>query len=159
MFSADLPKLTAQAELDLSQNVWNIEKQDGLAEGSGMFTTQQIPAGQKICHYGGDLLCEQQAEQLVEDGKSDYLIEFTVGNVTCFLNNPTSQDGLGGYLNHSSKHPNVYPKFFFNTQGNPDIVFISKKKIPAGIELVWDYGPAYQGVRKCVTSCDKCGEF
>ena len=146
-------------EKQIVQNAWpHIEKRDGLIEGSGIFTTKAIPTGQIVCNYGGELLSKVEGLKLEEIDLSDYLIELKIRDETFFYNNPTCI-GYGGYLNHSKRHPNIYPKLYLTMNGRPEIMFIMKHKMPAGIQLVWDYGHAYKGVEQCVASCTKCGEF
>ena len=147
---SDIPILSAMTETQIAQNAWPyIERRDGLIEGSSIYTTKPIPAGQFVCSYGGEVLEKVDGKLLVANDNSDYLIEFKVRDKTFFYNNPTCI-GYGGYLNHSKKHPNVYPKLYLTMNGKPEIMFIAKRKVPAGIELVWDYGHAFKGVSQCV---------
>ena len=156
---SDIPILSAMTEKQIVQNAWpHIEKRDGLIEGSGIFTTDTILTGQIVCNYGGEILDKEHGLQLVANDESDYLTEFGFKDRTLFYNNPTCI-GYGGYLNHSKRHPNISPKLFLTIDGKPEIMFITKHKIPAGIQLVWNYGHAYKGVGQCVASCIKCGEF
>lgn len=96
--------------------------------GKGLFAEEVIPKGACIIEYTGRVLSAEEAE-----GKGRYFFE---------VNAKTMIDGnipsnLARYINHSCV-PNC------EATGPHDKVFIvSRKRIPAGSELTYDYGKEY----------------
>ena len=91
--------------------------------------------------------------------KCDYLIEtiaMTEHGACLFYINGTKEKTYGQTLNHSRIHANVQPKVFVVGPQKLDILFITKRKIEANEQLLWNYGRNYRGVNLCVESCYKC---
>jgi hypothetical protein len=131
---------------------------EGLKEGKGVKATEDIPSGSKVCNYGGNLLNESEGNQLMEcRNNCDYLLEFSMNRKTFFFNHTEESNfTFGKYVNHSSKHPNVYGKVYLGSLGQPEVIFLAKRKIRQGEELCFNYGKFFQGVSTCVSSCRKC---
>ena len=90
--------------------------------------------------------------------KCNYLLEIKITESIFYLNHTYTEmqhTSYGKYLNHSSKHLNLYLKMF-EIDDKLDVIFFAKHKIMKGTELVWNYGNSFSGVRKCVESCKKC---
>lgn len=136
---------------------------DGLPEGKGVFATEDMPKGTIVCNYGGKFHSHKYCEKnlLPFEQKCDYLIELRENMkgkwALVYLNHDSTTDSFGKFLNHSQKHPNLKTKIFaLGECAKLDILFITKRTIKKNEELVWDYGPKYTGVGKCVSSCRIC---
>ena len=145
----------------LSNDFPLVEIRDGLPEGKGLFSKTEIPRYTFVCNYGGTLMTKKEGIQYME-GKGDfcYLYEFNFEkngrNMKQFYNHTSETFSFGKFINHSKPHCNVLPKVFFHSDEQPEIMFISLRKIDAGQEILFDYGPMYKGVKNCVASCKKC---
>ena len=131
-------------------------------EGRGVFACKDFKKNEPICNYGGIFMNHDCAKKnfLPYDEKCDYLLEINQkfeGEYTKFyLNHDNSTETFGKYLNHSKIHPNLSFKIYSTKNNKLDVIFIAKKKILAGSQLLWDYGKSYSGVNACVKSCSKC---
>ena len=113
-----------------------VEVQEGLPEGKGLFSNIDIPHYTFLCNYWGKLLLKQEGFDYMDGGRDFcYLYEFS-----CELNAKNTTYSL---------HSNTLPKVFFQSDGKPEIMFISLSKILAGEEILFDYGCLYKGVKNC----------
>jgi hypothetical protein len=136
-----------------AQDWGNIAVQDTFAEGKGVFATENIPHGQVVCNYGGKFVNGQE-----EEGDFLFEINYTLDGIQHrrFLDlRGSDEKTMGQTINHSAKHPNVAPKVFFSSCV-PEVMFVSLEEIKEGTQLVWNYGRNFQGVKQCVTGCQKC---
>lgn len=112
--------------------------------GKGLFTEEDIPKGVCIVEYTGRPISEEVA--IRDEGK--YLFE--VGkNKTIDGNIPSN---IARYINHSCA-PNC------EALGPAGRIFIfSRKRIPAGSELFYDYGKEYfdRHIKPKGCRCTKC---
>ena len=112
--------------------------------GLGLFATRDIPAGMYI-EYTGPLISNTEAEKLTG---ARYLFEVN--------NNWTIQghgrDNLARYINHSCA-PNCE-----SVQDGKRIFIKAMVRIPAGTELVYDYGEEYtdEFIKPHGCRCRKC---
>ena len=139
----------------------SVEIIQGLPEGKGVQAKTGIPKFSFVCNYGGKLLTKQEGKSYM-DRKQDYvyLYEFSYDqcgkHVKAYYNHDSQTCSVGKYINHSRIHTNVTPKVLFQSDGTPEIMFISTCKIEAGEQILFDYGPSYPDVKDCVSSCKKC---
>ena len=137
---------------------------EGLPEGKGVFAISDIPRGTYVCNYGGSFLSIKYCEKnlLPFEEKCNYLVEMKE-NINgkwekVFLNHDEKTvETFGKLLNHSRIHPNVKCKVFaIEEEQLIDILFITLRDVKKGEQLVWDYGPNFSGVDRCVQSCSRC---
>ena len=138
-----------------------VEVREGLPEGKGLFSKTDIPRYTFLCNYGGKLMSRQEGVDYMDAGGDFcYLYEFSFERkgktITNFYNHSDETLSLGKFVNHSKPHSNALPKVFFCSDGQPEIMFISLRKIVQGEEILFDYGRLYKGVKNCVSSCKKC---
>lgn len=139
---------------------------EGIEEGKGVFATDDIERGTFICNYGGHFLNKNYCEKniLPFEEKCDYLVEMKENIngkwVKMYLNHDdTSVKTFGRYLNHSRVHPNVKCRTFAvedELSTFLDILFVMLRDVKKGEQIVWDYGPNFTGVGRCVKSCWEC---
>lgn len=97
--------------------------------GFGLFADEDIPRGNFVVEYWGELLTDAQASE--RGGK--YLFELGNGKTI----DGATRKNIARYINHACK-PNCEVDFYGNR------IFIkSKKKIKAGEELNYDYDTEY----------------
>lgn len=149
------------------QQSWTkIEIKDGLPEGKGVFATRNIKNHTYICNYGGSFYNRKHCEKylLPYEEKCNYLVEMRE-NVEgkwqlVYINHDNKcKETFGKFLNHSRIHPNVKCRIFAVSNGPTqylDILFITLRDIKKNEELVWNYGPNFTGVNRCVKSCTQC---
>ena len=137
---------------------------EGLPEGKGVFAISDIEKGTYVCNYGGIFLSFRYCEKnlLPFDDKCNYLVEMKE-NVNgkwekVFLNHDENTvETFGKFLNHSHIHPNVKCKIFAIDEDKIiDILFKALRDVKKGEQIVWDYGPNFSGVDRCVKSCSRC---
>lgn len=132
-------------------------------EGRGVFVEKEIRKGTVVCNYGGDFLTKEYAEinLLKHPKKCDYLVELKEishgERKTFYLNhNNNTRFSFGKLLNHSKLHPNLSIKIFETVQNTLDVIFVARRKILQGEQLLWNYGKAFTGVDDCVSDCSRC---
>ena len=131
-----------------------LETKMTLRNGVGVFAKIDICFTNYICQYGGVEINSQQASLLESDKNSDFLLVVGDGKERFHLNhNEETTENFGKYINHSSKHPNLFYKIGRNNK--KEVRFYAKKFIPKGTQLVYNYGKHYQRLRPCVDTC--CG--
>lgn len=130
-----------------------------------MAATRDIPKGRIICDYSGEVYRADEAEKLFssmtkseERHARDYAVEYEEmfgGTFYIFAHFPEKIKSFGRLLNHSALHPNcrVYPKYISrprkrkerHEQQSKSRIFVveTTRKVSAGEELVWNYGPKY----------------
>ena len=145
----------------LSNDFPLVEVRKGLPEERGLFSKIEIPRYTFVCNYGGKLMMKREGmEYLDRDGDFCYLYEFSFEkdgrNTIHFYNHTAETYSFGKFINHSKPHSNVLPKVFFRSDAQPEIMFISFRKISEGEEILFDYRRLYKGVKNCVSSCRKC---
>ena len=147
-----------------NQSWTKIKIVEGLPEGKGVFAIDDIHRGTYVCNYGGSFLKSNYCERnlLPFENKCNYLVEMKE-NVNgkwqkLFLNhNNNTTETFGKFLNHSRIHPNVKCKIFAVEEGKSlDILFITIRDVKKGEEIVWNYGPNFSGVGRCIQSCSRC---
>ncbi len=80
-----------------------------------------------------------------------------LGEKTYFHHGEGVPPTWGKFINHSSKHPNIRPKVFINSEKMLEILFVAKSDIAIGTQLVYTYGSKFGDLKPCVASCTKCG--
>lgn len=132
------------------------------AEGKGVFATVDLKKNDVICNYGGHFLNEDYTKKylLPYEEKCNYLLEMFQkykGHFQKFyLNHDFSTETFGKYVNHSKLHPNLEFKIYVTEDEKLDVIFIAKKNIAKGSEVLWNYGKSFNGVNDCVKSCSLC---
>ena len=115
-----------------------------------------------VCNYGGHFVKQEFAEEylLPYEEKCDYLLEleenFKGEWKKFYLNHDEkSCETVGKYLNHSKKHPNLTMRVYAD-KDKVEVIFFTLRKIYVNEQLVWNYGPQYNGVWDCVDTCRRC---
>ena len=99
------------------------------AAGLGLFAEEDIPKGKFIIEYWGDLMKDEDAQEI----GGNYL--FAIGNGKTVVG--TKRENTARYINHSCR-----PNCEIKTVGNRVYVY-SCRNIKAGEELNYDYGEEY----------------
>lgn len=114
------------------------------ATGKGLFTEDNIPKGVCVIEYIGKPISEEKA--LRDEGR--YLFEIAKGKTI----DGNIKENTARYINHSCAGN-------CEAIGPRGRVFIfSKKRIPAGSELTYDYGKEYfdRYIKPVGCRCEKC---
>lgn len=158
-----LKLLPTELEKKCDDQDWDgLEIRVGLKEGKGVFTTQRFSKHVAVCNYGGRNLTQEFVLKhlLPFDDKCDYLVELkersTERYEKFYIDVTEGNKTFGQLLNHSSRHPNVFPKVYVIGPQKLDIIFTTLRIIDPAEELVWHYGDSYSGVEDCVSSCKVC---
>jgi SET domain-containing protein len=116
------------------------------AAGLGLFANRHYKKGDEIIEYLGETITTDEGNQ--RGGK--YLFE---------LNDQWMIDGkergnIARYINHSCR-PNAYPEL---SDDETQVKIYAKKKIPAGEEITYHYGPQYfkMIIKPIGCRCEKC---
>lgn len=112
--------------------------------GLGLFAEQEIPKGQFIIEYWGTVLSDAAAQNI--GGR--YLFEIGNGKTV----EGSTRKNIARYANHSCR-----PNSEIRTQGDR-VYLYSRKKIPAGEEITYDYGKEYFDyyLKPLGCRCEKC---
>lgn len=114
-------------------------------EGFGVKTEQDIKKRDRVMVYEGELLTKEEglkreAEYEARGDVMGYTFWFPFNNSYRCLD-ATNTAHISRFINHSKKRANLVPRLVFEEDTRiPRIVFKAKKDIPAGEELLFDYG-------------------
>ncbi|MFN3350229.1 SET domain-containing protein [Pseudorhodoplanes sp.] len=114
--------------------------------GLGCFATQEIPKGQLIDTYRGQLLSNEEAE------KRDNRYMFEVNSRWTI--DGSNRRNLARYFNHSCR-----PNAESDVKGHK-VIITARRKIKPGEEITYDYGKDYFDIflKPVGCKCDKCRE-
>ncbi|KRZ02622.1 Phosphatidylinositol 4-kinase alpha [Trichinella zimbabwensis] len=124
--------------------------QDGLevcefpVKGRGVIATKKFYRDDFVVEYRGELIDSNEAQRRERDYQNSsqvgcYMYYFSYkGKRYCVDATPESSH-FGRLLNHSAKDPNVKSKIV-NIDDNPRIIFVAKRDVEIGEELLYDYG-------------------
>ena len=133
-------------------------------EGKGVFAITDIDRGTYVCDYGGIILNRNYCEKkiLPFEEKCNYLVKmkqniYEKWQKVFLSHEENTKDTFDKFLNHSHIHPNVRCQIFaVEEQKVIDILFITIRDVKKGEQIVWDYGPNFSGVSRCIISCSRC---
>ncbi|KRZ50610.1 Phosphatidylinositol 4-kinase alpha [Trichinella nativa] len=113
--------------------------QDGLevcefpVKGRGVIATKKFYRDDFVVEYRGELIDINEAQRRERDYQNS-------SQVGCYIVDATPESShFGRLLNHSAKDPNVKSKIV-NIDDNPRIIFVAKRDVEIGEELLYDYG-------------------
>ncbi len=109
------------------------------AVGYGLFTKEDIPKGSVITNYPGEICLHDEAED------NGYLFGFDGTKMNAWVIDPQRKGGYAQFMNHAStrsKKNNIDSEYFF-WKGLGHIFFVASRDIPAGSQLLYDYGSDY----------------
>ena len=112
--------------------------------GLGLFAVKPIPRGKRIIEYTGPLISNEEVE--TKDGK------YFFGVNSRWSIDGSPRENLARYINHSCR-PNAEACI-----AKRRVWIWSKKNIPAGAEITYDYGKEYfEGIIEPIgCGCEKC---
>jgi uncharacterized protein len=112
--------------------------------GLGLFAIEPIPKGRRIIEYKGPLISNAEVE--TKDGK------YFFGLNSKWSIDGSPRENVARYINHSCR-PNAEAYI-----SRRSVWIWSKKKIPAGAEITYDYGKEYfEGIIEPIgCGCEKC---
>eukprot|EP00792_Barthelona_sp_PAP020_P002136 TRINITY_DN1347_c0_g1_i1.p1 TRINITY_DN1347_c0_g1~~TRINITY_DN1347_c0_g1_i1.p1 ORF type:complete len:178 (+),score=50.14 TRINITY_DN1347_c0_g1_i1:26-559(+) len=121
--------------------------------GFGVYACATIPVGTFICEYAGELISEAEAlnreEKYIETDEPNDFLFFIEHKRKKYAVDPTSGDsskwGIGKYINHSRKSPNLEPELI-DIDGKPHIALIARTTILQNEELFFDYGDRKESI-------------
>ena len=101
-------------------------------KGRGIKATDSFEKDDFVIEYIGELIDLKIA-------KGSYMYYFTYGEHTWCIDATEETTFFGRLINHSCSFPNLYTKVV-EVDGSPHLVFLAKKDISVGDELLYDYG-------------------
>ncbi|KAL7307721.1 hypothetical protein TKK_0000396 [Trichogramma kaykai] len=126
----------------------NIEEGLKVAEfdvkGKGVVTTKDFSKGEFVVEYHGELIDNNEAKKREKKYSKNkrigcYMFYFQYKNATMCVDATKDTGRCGRLLNHSQKNKNLKPEVI-EIRGKPHIILYASKDIPAGTELLYDYG-------------------
>jgi SET domain-containing protein len=113
--------------------------------GLGLFAVEPIPKGKRIIEYTGPFIANEEVE--TKNGK------YFFGLNSKWSIDGSPRENLARYVNHSCR-PNAEAYI-----SKRRVWIWSKKNIPAGAEITYDYGKEYfEGIIEPIgCGCEKCG--
>jgi hypothetical protein len=116
--------------------------------GKGLYTTIEIPKGEKIVEYKGEIVPWKVCEARFEEDHGGYA--FYVNSKYCIdaINTPQH---LARYANDArgiSRIKGLTNNCVYETMKDKKVFIVSTKKIPAGAEIFVSYGDEYWGAIK-----------
>jgi SET domain-containing protein len=114
--------------------------------GLGLFTKENISAGEYVLEYGGELIPQHEGKrrerELYADRNASYLFYFYFEGDWWCRDSSVGWPcyGLGRYINHSKQHPNLQSILLVDDNRCARILFVSNRWIGKGSELLFDYG-------------------
>jgi len=156
-FPSRRPKRQTSSELEQEQNDFilsklNAKNDDDLdlkmvvfpGKGRGVVTTRQFKKKDFVLEYVGDIIDvatakEREKEYSLDPSKGSYMYYFKSMEKTYCIDGTFESGRLGRLLNHSCKRPNLLTKVIM-MNGDPRLIFVAKRDIEEGEELLFDYG-------------------
>ena len=112
-------------------------------KGRGVIATRTIPKDSFVCEYAGELLSKLEGTRRMEsyalEAKGNYMFFFQHNNESFCIDATQESSRLGRLINHSRKNANLQP-VALEFQGKATLVFLAGRNIPAGAELLYNYG-------------------
>lgn len=102
--------------------------------GLGVIATEDIPQGQLLCEYTGDII--------LPDPTRHYTHAASLGRSTPLAVDGQHRGNEASLINHSA-HPNTDRKIYTLPSGKPYIMVIAIRNISAHEQITTDYGPDY----------------
>ena len=145
-----------------SVKTFPVEVRSAGAKGLGVFARRNISRGEVCCFYDG-VLCSSALSALFVCGEQGYVLNFEDSVYIAGFQSQMREGGVAQLCNDAStdyrdddltyvKHINTDRKDFANGRG---IVFIAKKRIPKGGELLYSYGSDYWETRRAREKDDR----
>ena len=109
-------------------------------KGRGVIATRTIPKDSFVCEYAGELLSKLEGNRRMKmEAKGNYMFFFQHNNESFCIDATQESSRLGRLINHSRKNANLQP-VALEFQGKATLVFLAARNIPAGAELLYNYG-------------------
>ena len=114
--------------------------------GLGLFANRNYTKGEEIIQYKGEIITSDEGNR--RGGK--YLFEL---NDTWMIDGK-ERTNTARYINHSCR-PNAYAEL---SEDETEVRIYAKKKIKAGEEITYNYGPQYfkMVIKPLGCQCEKC---
>jgi len=127
-----------------------IAEEDGLkvtvipGKGRGILATKIFRKGDWVTEYIGDLLIGREAiaretEYAKNPNCGSFMFFFRMFDKPYCIDGTKKLKKKSRLINHSRKNPNVQPKVI-NFEGNPRLIFVAKRDVLPGEEILYDYG-------------------
>ncbi|KAJ4923783.1 hypothetical protein JOQ06_028038, partial [Pogonophryne albipinna] len=126
-------------------------KDFGQAKGKGVVATMPFSKGEVVCDYHGELISNSVGNQREQSGYLFFFANrFCIDATTFPCGCHPEQDTFGRMLNHSRHNPNIRAKkvkVTFPDGPRDALVFLARRDIRVGEELMWDYNIKRQSFR------------
>ena len=116
--------------------------------GRGVVAKRNIPKGQPLCMYNGELVTYTEGRKRCATGKTPFLFFFKIHERSWCLDASEENFTFGRLINHGRRAANVKPEACNDANGRPAVRFVALMDIPAGSELLYDYGERDPSVLK-----------
>lgn len=126
-------------------------------EGCGVFATKDIPAGEMVIEYVGEIirpvLSDVREAKYLDRGIGCYMFEIEAGLIV----DATMRGNAARYINHSCA-PNCFSKTITTENDRRVVVIFAKRTIQRGEELSYDYQFPYDDSDrvKCACGAEQC---
>ena len=113
-------------------------------KGRGVVTNRSFVKGEWVVEYKGLMVTQKQAKANETRYSRDpllgsFMFYFRANEKPMCIDATIETNYKGRMLNHSSKKANLQPKVVYY-HGTPRVVFLAKRDILLGEELLYDYG-------------------
>jgi len=119
-----------------------LEEAEFGCKGRGIVSTSSFERGSFVTEYSGTLLSLKEArkiEKKLANIPSSYMYYFKHFEKYLCIDATFESGKLGRLINHSKELSNLTPQTIV-VNGKPHIVFVAKRDISPGDELLYDYG-------------------
>ena len=122
----------------------DIEVRQAGKKGLGVFALRTLEAGELTGRYSAPVLSMDDSMRATEAGTTSDMYSFSLDGLDWVLDaEDATRSNWLRYLNHSRRRDNCVP-IPANVLGfNYAVLFQVSRQIPAGDELLFDYGPGY----------------
>ena len=121
-----------------------LEEAEFGCKGRGIVSTRSFEQGSYVCEYSGELVTSAVANEReialdLENVLVSYMYYFKHCEEYLCIDATFESGKLGRLINHSKEFSNLTPVTIV-VDGKPHIVFVAKRDILPGEELLYDYG-------------------
>ena len=115
-----------------------------LNKGRGIKTKRKYSAGEWVVEYIGSLLTKKEADMKAKEYSTDpnigsFMFYFKSQEKALCIDATIETTKKGRLINHSIRHENIKPIVYIH-HNTPRIIFVARKDINIGEELLYDYG-------------------
>uniref|UniRef100_A0A915KI84 SET domain-containing protein n=1 Tax=Romanomermis culicivorax TaxID=13658 RepID=A0A915KI84_ROMCU len=154
------PAESSPSTFSSSPSTWpNLVVRQTANVGRGVFAVGKIAKGAVVANYNGNFMKTAHFDKMVaalvdeeeKSRKADYRLDFVFNGVKYSIDASAEDQSIGRLINHCKRHANLKPTAKCFDDGALAVLFVAKREIDVGEQLLFDYGNKY--AQNVVNNC------